>query len=147
MSTDGASAAATEVANRFLTAIYEGDSELIWDLFARAAREYVITRGMRRGMAAEPAQAILTGTADELERGEFLGDLLAGLEKDLETVDLGRVVIADEVEVLEKGRARVRFLERFVVPVGPQLDPLPVGSIEMVEERGAWRVERLVPKP
>lgn len=144
MSTSGGS---TEAAQRFLTAIYEGDSELIWDLFASGAREYVITRGLRRGMAAEPAQAILEGTADDLERVQFLGDLLAGLEKDLENVDLSRVVIADEVEDLETGRARVRFLERFVVPAGPQLDPLPVGSIELVEEGGEWRVERLVPRP
>lgn len=138
---------AVVIGRRFLEAIYEGDSELIWALFSSSARQFVVSRGVRRGLPAGLGEEILRDTAGDLEKAEFLGDLLAGIEKDLETVDLGRVVVSDEVEQEEGSRARLRYEERFVIESGPKLDPLPVGSMELVLEEGGWRIDRLHPRP
>lgn len=142
-SNDGAAV----VAGQFLEAIYEGDSNLVWALFSADAREFIVARGVRRGLTLELGRALLDGTADEFERAEFLGDLLAGLEKDLETVDLSLVSVSEDVEDLGPGKVRVRYFEAFTIELGPPLEALPVGLVELVLEAGCWRVERLIPRP
>lgn len=106
-----------------------------------------MARGVRRGMSYELGQALLDNTAEVLDEVEFFADLLGGMEKDLASVDLGRVVVSDSPEVLADGKVRIRFSERFVIEAGPQLDALPVGSLDLVEEGSDWKVDRLIPRP
>lgn len=128
-------------------AVRDGDPEALWDLFATEGKQFIVGRGVRKGMAAGFGAQLLAGTADPRERGHFLRDVLGGIEKDLERVDLDRLVFADEPEALPDDGVRVRYLERFFVPVGPPLDPLPVGSVELVAEDGEWRIAKIVPRP
>ena len=139
--------APTRLVDKFLRAVYEGDADLIWSSFSRDARRFIIARGLRRGLSPQIGEAILAGTADDLERREFLGDLLLGLEKDLSNVDLDRVAVSDEPEPLGPGRVRVRYYESFAIETGPPLDPLPVGAVVLSIEAGEWRIERLIPRP
>lgn len=135
------------VGRNFLMAVYEGDPGALWEAFSGNARKFIVARGIRRGMPEELGGALLSDTADVLDHVEFLADLLGGIEKDLANVDLSRIVMDEDMERIDDGRVRVRYLERFTVEVGPPLDPLPVGSLELVEEQGVWRVDRLVPRP
>lgn len=135
------------VAEEFLQAIYEGDPGLIWSSFSAEARSFVVARGVRRGMAFELGQALLQGSADPIEEVEFLADLLGGIEKDLANVDLGQIVINDVIEPVGEEKVRIRFSEQFSIDVGPKLEPLPVGSVELVKEGAGWKVDRLIPRP
>lgn len=139
-------ASPTDAAAAFLTAIENGDSEDIWECFSTKARQFVVERGVRRGLSPEAGASILDGTATAHFRRQFLDDVLAGLRRDLELVRLPLVEIGSASR-LDEHRVRVTYLERFEVPLGPPLEPLPVGSIELIEEGGAWRVERLIPRP
>lgn len=136
-----------EVAASFLQAIFEGDPGVLWASFSVEARSFVVARGVRRGMPFELGQALLDGSADILDEVEFLADLLGGIEKDLATVDLGRILVSHVTEVIAEHKVRIRFSEKFVVEVGPPLEPLPVGSLELVEESETWKIDRLVPHP
>lgn len=137
---------AVRAARRFLTAIYEGDTDGIWVLFAPEARQFVVGRAMRKGLSGDLGRELVDGTADAMERAEFLGDLLRGLQRDLETVDLSRVYVED-ADTGAATQTSVVFYERFVVEAGPPLDPLPVGSVEMIRIDSKWRVQRLIPGP
>jgi hypothetical protein len=130
----------------FLTAIDQGEANAVWECFSTGARQFVIDRGIRRGLSPVAGASILDGTASPHFRDQFLEDLLAGLRRDLELVRLPLVEIGT-VSPLDDRRVRVIYLERFDVPLGPPLEPLPVGSVELVEEDGGWRVERLIPRP
>ncbi len=140
-------ALAVEAAKSLFAAVRQGDEEGLWALFATEARRYIVARGIHHGMSAGFGAELLAGTANPRERERFLVDVLGGIEKDLERVDLDRLVFADEPEALPDDGVRVRYLERFFVPVGPPLDPLPVGSVELVAEDGEWRIAKIVPRP
>lgn len=135
------------VAGAFLQAIYEGDPGAIWSSFSVEARSFVVARGVRRGMSYELGQALLENSADPLDEVEFLADLLGGIEKDLANVDLGRIIVGEAPETIAEHKVRVRFSEKFLIDVGPQLEPLPVGSLELVREGDSWKIDRLVPRP
>lgn len=138
---------AVDAVRALFTAVRDGDAEALWDLFGTEARRYIVGRGIRRGMSAGFGAQLLAGTAEPRERERFLRDVLAGIEKDLERVDLDRLVLTDAPLPLDGARFKVTYLEEFVVPVGPPLDPLPVGSVELLVEDGAWKVAKLVPRP
>lgn len=137
----------SEAAEHFLAAIKEGDPGTVWNSFSPGAKDFIISRGVRRGLPPELGNALLDGTADVLDHIEFLADLLAGLAKDLERIDMDRVVVDAQTTQLADGRVKVVFLEEFYVEVGPQLDPLPVGSLEMVRSGRKWEVDRINPTP
>lgn len=137
---------AQEATAAFLTAIDQGNAHAVWACFSTGARQFVINRGIRRGLSPVAGASILDGTASPHFRDQFLEDLLAGLRRDLEGVRFPLVEIG-ALAPLDDRRVRVTYLEAFDVPLGPPLDPLPVGSVELVEEDGAWRVERLIPRP
>lgn len=137
----------SEAAEQFLMAIKEGDPGAVWTSFSSGAKEFIISRGVRRGLPPELGNALLEETADVLDHVEFLADLLAGLAKDLERIDMDRVIVDPQPTELADGRVKVVFLEEFYVEVGPQLDPLPVGSLEMVRTAARWEVDRINPTP
>lgn len=139
-------APATDTAAAFLAAIEDGDAQTVWECFSTSARRFVVERGVRRGLSPEAGASILDGTATEHFHRQFIEDVLAGLRKDLELVRIPLVEVAPP-SPLDDHRVRVVYLERFDVPVGPPLEPLPVGSIDLVSEDGVWRVERLIPRP
>lgn len=134
-------------AEAFLKAVYEGDPGAIWSSFSTEARNFVVARGVRRGMPYDLGQALLDNSADILDEVEFLADLLGGIEKDLETIDLGRISVSTNAEFISDHKVRVRFSEEFVIEVGPPLEALPVGSLELVEEGQNWKIDRLIPRP
>lgn len=136
----------TEVASGFLAAIERGDPVTVWDAFSIGAQRFVVDRGIRRGLSPAAGMSILDGSADPHFHRQFLDDVLAGLRRDLEGVRLRLVVIGD-TKTLDAPRVKVTYLERFDVPVGPPLEPLPVGSVELVHEQGVWKVDKLIPRP
>lgn len=130
----------------FFDAVRAGSARAIWETFSTEARSFIVERGLRRGLAPGLAESILRGETDHPQMEQFLEDVKAGIGKDLESVRMHLVELG-EPEMDADERARIRYFERFEIPVGPPLDPLPVGSVHLVTEDGQWRVDRLVPRP
>lgn len=139
-------ASPAEVAAAFLAAVDRGDPHAVWECFSGGARRFVVDRGIRRGLSPAAGESILDGTATPHFREQFLDDLLAGLRRDLELVRLPLVEIGPVIG-LGDHKVSVTYLERFDVPVGPPLEPLPVARVELIDDAGEWRVEKLIPRP
>jgi hypothetical protein len=134
------------VARSFVQAIAWGEHHTIWDLLSTEGRKAVlriaVTRGMDEGLAARMRE----GTAARHERDGFLQDLVNGLRTDLVGNDLDSLRYEPDPDP-EADPTRARVI--LVAPV-PELlaarGGLPVGSIELTRQAGAWRVERLLPR-
>ena len=86
-------------------------------------------------------------TAATAEREEFLTDLVNGLRADLSGNDLDALYAELESEELapsEPGRARVILVAP--LPEVLQIPGLPVATVEMRNEAGQWRIDRLLPR-
>ncbi|MBA3956019.1 MAG: hypothetical protein H0X58_05075 [Acidimicrobiia bacterium] len=134
-----------EVAKVFVDAVAWGEHHTVWDLLSAAGRKVVLRVGAMRGMDQDLADRLGEGTAATAEREEFLTDLVSGLRADLTGNDLDNLV-AEQVEAATAtpGRAMVML----VLPLPPALGiaGLPVAEVEMTEEAGQWRVDKLVPR-
>ncbi|MDP9388978.1 MAG: hypothetical protein M3Q48_13955 [Actinomycetota bacterium] len=135
---------AIATARAFIEAIAWGEHRRIWDLLAPEGRKVVLRVAVNHGMDEALAARLREGTAGQAETDEFLTDLLGGLRADLAGNDLDTLEYSSDVD-LEPGRARIVL----TAPVPPALGPvgLPVGSLELVDHEGEWRVERLTPRP
>ena len=135
---------AISAARVFIEAIAWGEHRRVWDLLGPEGRKTVLRVAVKNGMDEALAARLRSGTAGSAESEEFLGELLNGLRADLAGNDL------DTLEYSEDGGhdgETVRVL--LTAPVPPLLGPvgLPVGSVELAELDGQWRVERLTPRP
>jgi hypothetical protein len=132
---------AVRVANEFVTAVVWGEHRKVWELLGLEGRTAVLAVAANRGMDEGLAARLREGTAGEGETNEFLVDLVNGLRADLAGNDLDSLLYEPGPDD-EPGRAKVVLL----VPLHPMLGgTLPVGTVELENEGGEWRVQRLVP--
>ncbi len=139
-----ACAESVRAAEQLIIAVYRGDAASAWNSFSSAAQSAIINRGIRAGMAADIGARLLADIADDGEWAGFLTDLLDGLRKDLEHLDMRRLVMEAEPEA--PSRVRVLYLQE-IVAAGPSVPPLPAGSLVVGRERREWKIDRLVPRP
>ena len=138
----GAIDGATVAAAAFVDAIVWGEHNKVWDLIGSAGRAEVLEVATKRGMDEGLAARLSAGTASDGETNEFLGDLVNGLRSELAGNDLDHVTFQLDPEGSGGGRAKVVMH----VPLHPALGgTLPIGTVELVTEGDAWKVERLVP--
>jgi len=132
------------VAKVFVDAVAWGEHHTVWDLLSAAGRKVVLRVGAMRGMDQDLADRLGEGTAATAEREEFLTDLVSGLRADLTGNDLDNLV----AEQVEAATAPGRAMVMLVLPLPPALGiaGLPVAEVEMTEEAGQWRVDKLVPR-
>lgn len=137
---DGPSIAA---ARAFVAAVAWGEHHRVWDMLSKEGRSVVLRVASKRGMDEGMAARLRDGTAASSEREQFLTDLVNGLRADLEGSNLEGLDFEPD-PAPEPGRCRVIL----VAPMPASLSAgLPVGSVELTEEAGEWRVERLLPRP
>jgi hypothetical protein len=134
------------VAAAFVTAVAWGEHMTIWELLSPEARRVVLRVAVGRGMDEALAARLRDGTAARVERETFLTDLVNGLRADLRGNDLDALNFQPDPDWREPDpdRAHVMLLAPLVSAMLG--DPLPVASLEMVRERGQWRIERLLPR-
>ncbi len=132
-------------AETFVNAVAWGEHHVVWDLLADEGRETVLRVAATRGMDHALATRLRDGTAAGEERDEFLVDLVNGLRADLAGNDLDALDFVADAEAPGPGRARVVMMTPLPEPLAVG-GGLPVGSLELVEEGGRWRVERIVPR-
>ena len=133
---------ALKTAEEFVTGIVWGEHRAVWTLLAVEGKARVLAVAANRGMDDGLSARLREGTASEAETNEFLTDLVNGLRADLAGNDLDNLLYEAAPGAVEPGRAKVVML----VPLHPPLGgTLPVGTVDLVNEGGTWRVEALVP--
>ncbi|MBW3627354.1 MAG: hypothetical protein KY412_07065 [Actinobacteria bacterium] len=135
---------APERAKVFVDAVAWGEHLKVWELLSEEGRHTVLRVGAARGMDEGLAARLRDGTAATTEQDEFLVDLVNGLRADLAGNDLDAIEAELDPEGSEPGRARVVLVAP--VPEVLNLPGLPVASVDMTEEDGGWRVDRLIPR-
>lgn len=132
------------VAREFVDAVAWGEHHKIWDLLSEEGRRLVLKVGANRGMDDALVARLREGTAVAAEREQFLTDLVNGLRADLAGNDLDNLQAELDTDGPEQpGTARVLLVAP--LPEVLQLPGLPAASVEMSEEGGQWRVDRLIP--
>ncbi len=134
-----------DTARAFIGAIAWGEHHRIWELLAEEGRVTVLRVAATRGMDQQLATRLRDGAATAAEQEEFLADLLNGLRADLAGNDLDALEYSVDDEEGGPGRARVAMVAPLPEPLAVG-GGLPVGTLELVQEGGGWRVERLVPQ-
>lgn len=135
-----------EVAATFVAAVAWGEHSRVWDLLSSEARRVVLRVAVGRGMDEALSARLRDGTAARAERDTFLTDLINGLRADLRGNDLDALAYQPDPDLdqPDPNRARVMLLAPLVsAALGA---PLPVASVELVRDRGQWRVEHLLPR-
>jgi hypothetical protein len=136
-----------EVAKTFVDAVAWGEHHTVWELLSADGRRLVLRVGATRGMEQALANRLGDGTATTVEREEFLADLVSGLRADLAGNDLDNLEaerIEDGADGPEPGRARVLLV--LPLPEVLAIPGLPVAEVEMADEAGQWRVDKLIPR-
>lgn len=143
-----ASEEALATAEAFFVAVQQHDARAIWDLFTERAKAYVVNLGQDRGMDIDLASRLRRGTASDEELDTFLEDLLAGIQKDLQDIDLTRVALESKAIPESPFQVRVTYLVQVGVEQEGLQAAIPAGSLVLShEEQEGWKVERLVPRP
>jgi hypothetical protein len=131
-----------ETARAFVDAVVWGEHRRVWDLLGLEGRTTVLKVAANRGMDEVLVARLRDGTAADGEREEFLADLVNGLRADLAGNDLDALEYELDPVAGEPGRSRVVIQ----APLNPLLGGyLPAASVELSQESGSWKVERLVP--
>ena len=140
---DGPMVTPEETTRAFVDAVSWGEHRTVWDLLGQEGRRAVLRVAVNQGMDEALAARLREGTATQGEREEFLTHLVNGLRADLVGADIESLEYDRDPDPLEPGKVRVLLM----APVPAELGPaLPVGSAELSEEEGGWRVDRLVPR-
>jgi hypothetical protein len=137
-----------ELTATFVAAVAWGEHLRVWELLSPEARRVVLRVAVGRGMDEALAARLRDGTAARAERDTFLTDLVNGLRADLRGNDLDALDYQPDPdpggEIVDPDRTRVMLLAPLVsATLGA---PLPVASVELVRDRGQWRVEHLLPR-
>jgi hypothetical protein len=131
-----------ETARVFVDGVIWGDHLVVWNLLGLEGRTTVLRIAGDRGMDEALVARLRDGTAADAERDEFLTDLVNGLRADLAGNDLDTLEYELDTSPIEPGRARVVILTPLPAALG---GTLPAASVELSQESGEWRVERMVP--
>jgi hypothetical protein len=140
-----ADVAPEEVAKDFVTAVAWGEHHRVWELLSDEGRTLVLRLGATRGMDQALAARLRDGTAPTAEREEFLTDLVKGLRADLAGNDLDNLEAERDVTV-ENGTGTARVILVSPLPAVLAVPGLPFATVEMTEEEGKWRIDRLIPR-
>ncbi|MGH9157692.1 MAG: hypothetical protein ACRD1K_18075 [Acidimicrobiales bacterium] len=132
---------ALAVARSFVDAVAWGDHRRVWELLGPEGRKTVLRVAVNGGMDEALAARLRDGTAAAVESDAFLADLVNGLRADLVGNDLDAMEYRPD-PAPEPGRFRVGLAVRTHEFLA--VDGLPVGMVELSEDGGSWRVERLV---
>jgi hypothetical protein len=136
-----------EAAKAFVDAVAWGEHHRIWDLLSTEGQRIVLRVGANLGMDEALVARLREGTAATAEREEFLTDLVSGLRADLAGNDLDAVVAeVDPEDPAPPGPGKARVLLVVPTPAVLNLPGLPVATVEMSDEDGQWRVDRLMPR-
>ncbi|MBW3580381.1 MAG: hypothetical protein KY447_03900 [Actinobacteria bacterium] len=131
------------VAKGFVDAIAWGEHHRVWELLSADGRRTVLRVGTSRGMDEALVARLGDGTAATSEREEFLSDLIKGLRADLAGNDLDTVEAElDTSSEGPPGTARVVLVSP--LPAVLNLPGLPMATVDLVDEAGEWRVERII---
>lgn len=144
---DEATAQALAAAERFFQAIAAGDNRALWDSFSEDARAYVVNIALERGMDMDFASRLRDGTAGDAEFDEYTSDLLAGVRADIGNLDYANLAFEAAADPHAPEQLRVTYLVQMSEAIGGVQTAIPAGSLLMTEDRGEWKVQRLVPKP
>ena len=133
------------VGKAFVDAIAWGEHHRVWELLSTGGQGTVLRVGAARGMDEALVARLRAGTAATGEREEFLSDLVNGLRADLAGNDLDAVEAEiDLTGESDPGTARVLLVAP--LPAVLNLPGLPVATVELRDEAGEWRVERILPR-
>ena len=130
------------VAEDFIDGVVWGDHNKVWDLIGAGGREEVLEVATKRGMDEALAERLKGNVGSPAETNEFLADLVNGLRAELAGNDLDRITYGIDEDQTGPGRTAVKMF----VPLHPLLGgTLPIGTLYLVAEGDAWKVERLIP--
>ena len=135
--------AAVPAATAFIHAIVWGEHTTLWDLLSDEGRAAAVSVAVRNGLDRVVAGRILDGLADPVERDRFLQELVAGLRRDLRSVEL-----TDELSVGESAPAGDAVAVELRTPSQlPGTRWWPAGRLVLSRDphRG-WVVDRLEPR-
>lgn len=135
---------ALETARSFVAAIAWGEHRRVWDLLGSEGRRTVLRVAGDRGMDQALVARLRDGTAAEREQEEFLADLVNGLRADLRGADLDGLAYWADPDAPEPERTWVVMMTPLPEALGGDV---PLGTLELSEDGGRWRVERLIPRP
>ena len=130
-------------ARTFIDAVAWGEHETVWTLLASGGRDVVLSIATKRGMDEELVNALRDGSAVGPQRDEFLGDLVNGFRADLSGNNLDTLEYEHHADPAEPGKAKIIAN----TPLPPALGgTLPVADLDLVDEGGEWKVDRLLPR-
>lgn len=135
---------ASDAARRFLRAVVWGEHTTVWALLSRKGRSTALSVALGNGLDRVVAARIGDGRADPVELDEFLRSLLAGLRRDMRSVDVDNVTVA--------GRSRPGAGGSVIVDLEspsslPGTAGWPAGHLELSRgPDGDWVVDRLHPR-
>lgn len=129
-------------ARAFIDAIVWGEHTTLWELLSDEGRMAVLSVAVANGLDRVAAGRLHDDLADPVEREDFLRQLLAGLRRDLRSVDLDHVNV--EPALQPDGVAAVVGLS---VPSDiPGTGPWSAGRVILSPGDRGWRVDRLEPR-
>lgn len=130
-------------AREFIHAIVWAEHTTLWDLLSDHGRAAALSVAMRNGLDRVVAGRIRDDLADPVERERFLQQLVAGLRRDLRSVELTELTLG-ECRAASDGSAAVELLSPSQLP---GTDAWPAGRLVLScdADRG-WAVDRLEPR-
>lgn len=132
------------VARAFVDAVAWGEHHRVWELLGGDGRRAVLRVAVARGMDDALSARLRDGTATASEADTFLADLVNGLRADLAGNDLDTLEYHQDLVAPEDGATWVVLTAPLPIALGGEV---PIGTMELVEESGGWRVSRLSPRP
>lgn len=131
-------------AEAFIHSIQWAEHTTIWELLSGDGRETALSVAVANGLDRVTAARIRDEVSDPRELDEFLSRLLAGLRRDLRSVDLDRLAADAEVSRRPDETAIVTLTNPSTIP---NLGLWSAGELVLSQDdSGAWRVDRLLPR-
>ena len=115
----------------------------LWDLLSDDGRGTALSVAMRNGLDRVVAGRIRDNLADPVERERFLQQLVAGLRRDLRSVELTELAIGD----LRGGTDGTVTVELLSPSKVPNIESWPAGRLILsCDTDRRWAVDRLEPR-
>ena len=142
-SVTGASQDAPGRAGAFIHAIVWAEHTTLWDLLSDKGRTTALSVAVRNGLDRVVAGRIRDSLADPVERERFLHQLVAGLRRDLRSVELTALTIGESSRG-DDGTVTVHLQTPSKLP---GIHAWPAGRLILScdPDRG-WLVDRLEPR-
>ena len=135
--------AAVDRAAAFIHAVVWAEHTTLWELLSSAGQDAALSVAVRNGLDRVVAGRIRDGLADPVERDRFLQQLVAGLRRDLRSVEL-TALTTGECSSLDDGSVAVDLLTPSQLP---GTDTWPAGRLVLSHDaRQGWAVDRLEPR-